>query len=189
MTPCLIEARGYGKSWGFERAAPLGGKPLPGCWREGLLEALRLSHFVLGPCSESILVLLFFSSPAWDRPGGRQVPGLGAVCMPRRGHVGHPRTPQGAPFWGRTGPEPLEQMAAVSRPVPVTSWSPAPSSIAAALSPFVSARFRRCRCLDLPAAGRGQRWAHRCGTGGLWGSCGGRDPIVPSVWFPWGGQS
>lgn len=147
LAPGLSEARGYGESWGLERAAPFGGKAsLPAHWCEGLLEALWFFHFVLGPCSESILVLVFFFS-AWDRHGGRQVPGLGAVCVPPWGRGGHPRTPQGAPFWGRTGPEPLEQ-AAVSRPVPVTSRSPAPSSITAALSPFVSDRFCRCRCLD-----------------------------------------
>lgn len=147
LAPGLSEARGYGESWGLERAAPVGGKPsLPACWREGLLEALRLFYFVLGPCSESVSVLVFLSFSAWDRPRGRQVPGLGAVCVPPQGCGGHPRTPQGAPFWGQTGPEPLEQ-AAVSQPVPATSWSLAPCSITAALSPFVSDRFCRCQCL------------------------------------------
>lgn len=102
MAPGLSEARGYGESWGLERAAPFGGKAsLPARWCEGLLEALWFFHFVLGPCSESILVLVFFfMGPArWEAGAwaGR------CVCA-TLGVWGAPQDPTRCPFLGPDGP-------------------------------------------------------------------------------------
>lgn len=104
-------------------------------------------------------------------PVGGRCPGwVLCVCHPR--DVGGTPGPHRAPLFGaRQALSPWSRLLSAGlSPPPPGAWHPAPSPLL--FLPWFRIGFVAASALV-----------------GLWGRCGGRDPIAPSVWLRWGGQS